>query len=164
VTDNSHDQDRRSAAIASLMQSPMLGRLTRRELARRAAALGLAAPAVSAIAGASGVAATTAGRRLARSVRAQEDDATLTLALDSSPADLDPHSANDYRSAIANRGPCENLIALKNDQVDQVEPVLAESWVANDDKSVFTFTLRRASRFRTGHRSTPKPSAPISSG
>lgn len=132
----------------SLRCNPAVDRLTRRELTRRAAALGLAVPAAGLIA--SGVSAAPVEKRRTRIVSAQEDGATLTIALDGTPADLDPHSANDYRSALANRGPFENLITLKDSAVDQVEPVLAESWLASDDKSTFTFTLREGITFQDG--------------
>jgi peptide/nickel transport system substrate-binding protein len=150
VTYQSSDQHRRTSELDRLLRAAVGGRLTRRDLARRAAALGFAVPALSAIAGVAGVAAAPAGRSAARVVGAQENGGTLTIALDGTPADLDPHSANDYRSALANRGPFENLIGLKDDQVDQVEPVLAESWEANADKSVFTFRLREGVTFQDG--------------
>jgi peptide/nickel transport system substrate-binding protein len=144
------DQDRRASELDRLLRLATDGRLSRRELARRAAALGLAAPAVTAIAGVAGVGAAPAGRSAPRVVGAQADAATLTIALDGSPADLDPHSADDYRSAIAIRGPYENLISLKDDKVDEVEPALAASWEANADKSVFTFHLREGVTFQDG--------------
>jgi peptide/nickel transport system substrate-binding protein len=150
VTSEPSDQDRRASDLDRLLRSAARGSLSRRDLARRAAALGLAAPAIDAIAGVSGVAASPAGGRPGRIVGAQDDGATLTIALDGTPADLDPHSADDYRSTIANRGPYENLIALKDAQVDQVEPVLAESWEANADNSVFTFHLREGVTFQDG--------------
>ncbi len=150
MTHQSSEQHRRAAELDRLLRAAAGGRLTRRDLARRAAALGLAVPAVSAIAGVAGVGAAPAGRPAARVVDTQESSGTLTIALDGTPADLDPHSANDYRSALANRGPFENLIGLKDDQVDQVEPVLAESWEANADKSVFTFRLREGVTFQDG--------------
>ncbi|HKG25919.1 MAG TPA: ABC transporter substrate-binding protein [Thermomicrobiales bacterium] len=144
------NQDRRAVELERLVRLATGSRLTRRDLARRAAAIGLTAPAISAIAGVAGATAAPAGRRSSRIVGAQENGSTLTIALDGSPADLDPHSANDYRSALANRGPFENLIGLKDETVDQLEPVLAESWEANADKSVFTFRLREGVTFQDG--------------
>lgn len=150
MTDNTIDRNHRTSELDRLLRLAAGSRLTRRDLARRAAALGLTAPAVSAIAGVTGVGAAPAGRSAARVVGAQESSGTLTIALDGTPADLDPHSANDYRSALTNRGPFENLIGLKDDQVDQVEPVIAESWEPNADKSVFTFKLREGVTFQDG--------------
>lgn len=73
-------------------------RLSRRSLLRTAAAAGVAVPAVGAL-GRGHVAAAPAAR--------QADAATLQIALNGSPSDLDPHSVYDYRSAIVVRGPYE---------------------------------------------------------
>jgi peptide/nickel transport system substrate-binding protein len=150
VTNEPSDQDRRASELDRLLRSAARGSLTRRNLARRAAAVGLATPVIGAIAAASGVAASPASGHPPRIVAAQGKTSTLTIALDGTPADLDPHSADDYRSTIAIRGPYENLIALKDDQVDQVVPVLAESWEANPEQSVFTFHLRQGVTFQDG--------------
>src|SRR5688572_31476216 len=42
------------------------------------------------------------------------DPTTLTIAMNGSPSDLDPHSVYDYRSAMPLRGPYEGLIALED--------------------------------------------------
>ncbi len=119
------------------MQGALADPLTRRQVFRRAAALGVAAPTIQAL-----LAAAPAG--------AQADTATLTLALDGSPVDLDPHSAYDFRSALANRGPYEQLIALKGDKTDEYVGVIAERWEANADKSVWTFHIRPGVTFHDG--------------
>ena len=75
------------------------GGLSRRHLVQRALALAAALPAARSLT-ASGAAAAPAR---------QADPATLTIALNGSPSDLDPHSAYDYRSAIVGRGPYEQL-------------------------------------------------------
>lgn len=144
------DPDRRASELDRLVRLTAGGKPTRREIVRRAAAIGLAAPVVSAIAGVTGAGAAPVGRRSPRIAGTAQVGATLTIALDGTPADLDPHSADDYRSALANRGPYENLITLKDDQVDQVEPVLAESWDVSADQSVFTFHLRAGVTFQDG--------------
>ena len=48
------------------------------------------------------------------------------------------------------RGPYEGLIILKDSETDQYEGVLAESWEANEDKSVWTFHLREGVTFQDG--------------
>jgi peptide/nickel transport system substrate-binding protein len=111
---------------------------TRRQALKGAAGLGLAAPAARALLGS------------ASSVSAQEEGSTLTIAMNGSPSDLDPHSAYDYRSAIAVRGPYESLIALVEDKTDVYEGVIAESWESNEDKSVWTFTIRDGITFHDG--------------
>src|SRR5688572_14024861 len=78
------------------------------------------------------------------------DPTTLTIAMNGSPSDLDPHSVYDYRSAMPLRGPYEGLIALEGSATDKYVPVLSESWEANDDKSVWTFTIRSGVTFHDG--------------
>ena len=114
--------------------------VSRRALLRAAAAAGIAAPA-----------SQTFGAFSPRSVAArQADPATLTIAMNGSPSDLDPHSVYDYRSAMPLRGPYEGLIALDGSATDKYVPVLAESWAPNEDKSVWTFKLRPGVTFHDG--------------
>ncbi|HEX3304501.1 MAG TPA: ABC transporter substrate-binding protein, partial [Thermomicrobiales bacterium] len=80
----------------------------------------------------------------------QGDPTTLVIGLNGSPTDLDPHSQYDYRSVIPIRGPYEGLIILKDSETDQYDGVLAESWEANEDKSVWTFHLREGVTFQDG--------------
>ena len=102
-------------------------------------------------------------RAAASPLRLQADPATLTIAMNGSPSDLDPHSVYDYRSAMPLRGPYEGLIALEGSATDKYVPVLAESWEANDDKSVWTFTIRSGVTFHDGTPSMPKRSGRPSS-
>ena len=106
---------------------------TRRGVLKGAAALGLAA----ALPGASTAPAAAAPGR-------QADPKRLTLALYGAPVNLDPHSAYDYRSAIAIRGPFEGLIALVGNETDKYVGVVAESW------SRTTTRASGRSRFATG--------------
>ena len=84
-----------------------------------------------------------------RSTFAQEPE-TLTIALAVSPVDLDPQSAFEERSALVVGAIYEPLIRYAGDRTDEFEGVLAESWTANDDRSVWTFTLREGIRFQDG--------------
>ena len=117
-------------------------RLNRRSLLRAAAVAGVV-PATATLGGLTNVSA-------ASSLRVQADPATLTIAMNGSPSDLDPHSAYDYRSAMPLRGPYEGLIALEGSATDKYVPVLAELWKPNDDKSVWTFTIRSGVTFHDG--------------
>jgi len=116
--------------------------LNRRSLLRAAAAAGVV-PAAATLGGLTNVS-------VASTLRLQADPATLTIAMNGSPSDLDPHSVYDYRSAMPLRGPYEGLIALEGSATDKYVPVLAESWKANDDKSVWTFTMRAGVTFHDG--------------
>jgi len=114
--------------------------LNRRTLLKSAAA-------ASVVASHAGLAYERAPRAFAAS---QADPATLTIALNGSPSDLDPHSAYDYRSAITLRGPYEGLLALDGSETNTYVPVIAESWAPNEDKSVWTFTIRQGVTFHDG--------------
>jgi peptide/nickel transport system substrate-binding protein len=109
--------------------------IDRRRLLQGAAALGIGAS--------TGVVSIEAAR-------AQGDPATLTIAIQGAPSDLDPHSQYDYRSVIPIRGAYEGLIVLKDSETDQYEGQIAESWEANADKSVWTFHLREGVTFQDG--------------
>lgn len=100
--------------------------------------------------GARSLAAPTGESSRSAVARRQAEGPTLTLALDGSPSDLDPHFAADQRSALAILGIYEGLIALKGDATDEYVGLLAESWEANDDQSVWTFTLRDGATFQDG--------------
>lgn len=77
---------------------------------------------------------------------------TLTLATHRTPSDLDPHSAYDPGSGVALQGPFEGLIRLKAGTTEEYVPLLAESWEANADQSVWTFHLRNGVTFQDGTR------------
>jgi len=109
--------------------------IDRRRLLQGAAALGVGA---------------STGLAAIRTTRAQGDPATLVIGLSGSPTDLDPHSQYDYRSVVPIRGPNKGLIILKDSETDQYDGVLAETWEANEDKSVWTFHLRDGVTFQDG--------------
>ena len=113
-------------------------RLGRRSLLKGAAGLGLGTAALGAHPGLS----------WGRLVRAQADPKTLTIP--ATPNDFDPHSQYDYNSVVAVRGMYEGLIAPKGSSTDEYEGLIAESWEANDDQSVWTFHLRDGVTFHDG--------------
>jgi len=120
---------------------------TRRGLLKGAAALGLAAPAARL--GGAGAAAAPGAAPTARA-RFQADASTLVIGLDGAPSDRDPHSQYDYRSTLVIRGVYEGLIGLKGGATDEYEGLIAESWEANDDASVWTFKIRPGVTFHNG--------------
>ena len=114
--------------------------LNRRAMLKGAAAVGLAAP-VAGLAGPGG-----------RTVSARQDGngSTLIVGLDASPTDLDPQSQYDYRSTIVIRSVYEGLVGLVGSSTDEFEGLVAESWEANDDQSVWTFKIRPGLTFQDG--------------
>jgi peptide/nickel transport system substrate-binding protein len=91
-------------------------------------------------------------RDASAAVLRQAPPSVFTLATNRTPSDLDPHSAYDAGSGVVLQGPFEGLIRLKPGTVDEVVPVLAESWWANTEKSIWTFQLRDGVTF---HDRTP---------
>jgi len=78
------------------------------------------------------------------------DPKTLTLGITGSPSDLDPQTAADYRSSLAIRASYEALIALDGASTDKYVGVIAETWEANADKSIWTFHIRQGLTFHDG--------------
>ena len=118
---------------------------------RRAGALGVALPASRTLLPPALVAASPIGTpRLTSPANVQGDAATLTIGVNGSPSDLDPHAAYDYRSTLAIRGPYEQLIALNGGKTEEYVGAIAESWEANEDQSVWTFKIRPGVTFQDG--------------
>jgi peptide/nickel transport system substrate-binding protein len=115
--------------------------LTRRHLIQGAAAAGLTVP----------LAGLAEQSRVRAAVARQEGNgSTLILGLDASPTDLDPQSQYDYRSTIVIRNIYEGLVGLVGSATDEFEGLVAESWEANEDQSVWTFKLRPGLKFHDG--------------
>src|SRR5215212_11363737 len=115
--------------------------LTRRAVVKGTAAAGLVAP-LSGLVEPSRVRAAVA--------RQEGNGTTLIVGLDGSPSDLDPHSQYDYRSTMVVRAIYEGLVGLKGSATDEFEGLVAESWEANEDQSVWTFKLRPDLTFQDG--------------
>jgi peptide/nickel transport system substrate-binding protein len=113
---------------------------TRRHLLKGAAALGLAATVLP----------SRAFAPIAAAPARQSDAKTLTIAVNGTPTNLDPHVSYDYRSTLAIRGPFEGLITLDGGAMDKYAGVIAESWSPNADKSVWTFKIHPNVTFQDG--------------
>jgi peptide/nickel transport system substrate-binding protein len=143
MTRDAHDPRPAPHARRSEIPRP----LSRRDLLRRGAAFGTGGATLMA---SPAKAMPAFAPRWAAVSRVQGDPTTLTIATYGSPTDIDPHAGYDYRSGLAFLGAYEGLIALKGDQTDEYEGVLAESWEANADKSIWTFHLRQGVTFHDG--------------
>jgi peptide/nickel transport system substrate-binding protein len=115
--------------------------LTRRHLLQGAAAAGMTAPLAS---------LADPSHLLAAPARQEGNGSTLIVGLDASPSDLDPQSQYDYRSTIVIRNVYEGLVGLVGSATDEFEGLVAESWEANDDQSVWTFKIRPGLTFHDG--------------
>ncbi|MCA9880841.1 MAG: hypothetical protein KC442_23750, partial [Thermomicrobiales bacterium] len=117
------------------------GAITRRKVLQGAVAAGMAAPLVG----------LGEHAHIRTAVAAQsKNGSTLILGLDGSPSDLDPHSQYDYRSTTVVRSIYEGLVGLKGGATDEYEGLVAESWEANEDSSVWTFKIRPGLTFQDG--------------
>lgn len=75
--------------------------------------------------------------------------ATLDVAIDSSPAGLDPHLITAFNSVVIVQGNIyEGLTAVAKDL--SVVPGLAESWEISEDGLSYTFKLRSGVKFHDG--------------
>ena len=124
------------SALLDLAQSLSARRLDRRGLFKRAGALGVSVPTLTALLRGFGEAA------------AQETGSggTLVFDLGSEPENLDPHQALAYTTSRLIEQTCEPLIYLGPETLD-VNPWLAESWESSEDGLQWTFTLRQGVTF-----------------
>jgi peptide/nickel transport system substrate-binding protein len=135
------DEGADMADASDLRNTPQSATVTRRKLVQGAAAAGLAAP----------LAGLVDPSRVGAAVARQEGNGTtLIVGLDASPSDLDPQSQYDYRSTIVIRNIYEGLVGLVGSATDEFEGLVAESWEANEDQSVWTFKLRPGLKFHDG--------------
>jgi peptide/nickel transport system substrate-binding protein len=86
------------------------------------------------------------------------DPDTLVVAVDAFYGDFDPASAYVLSEALIWRGIYETLVRLKGDSADEVEPLLADTWDTNADKSSWTFHLHPDVKFTDG---TPVDAAAV---
>jgi peptide/nickel transport system substrate-binding protein len=75
--------------------------------------------------------------------------ATLDIALDSSPAGLDPHLVTAFNSVMMVQGNIYQALT-DTDASLAVVPGLAESWTVSDDGLTYTFKLRSGVTFHDG--------------
>jgi len=140
------DTIRRSPVEDPLSRRPfpavLAGRFDRRSAVAGALKLGLVASA--------GPTALAVGTTGIAGSRWQEGGGTLTVIRDGSSPDLDPHSAYDNLSSMLFLGIYEMLLKYEGESTDEYEPMLAESWEANDDNSVVTFAIAPGARFHDG--------------
>lgn len=126
------------------------GRLSRRSILRRAAALGLTAPALAALAG-----RASTGQASAATLRALQDDpasgtkgGTLRVATIGEPPHLDEHQST--AEIIAVLGFCAYEGLFTYDAQYQPIPELVETHTVSDDGLVHTMALRKGVMFHNG--------------
>ena len=121
----------------------LAGRLDRRGLLREGSRFGLALPLLGGLLGA-------ASPFAAPLARAQgQKDATIRVASQTPSGAVDPVTVANTGGLVMLQQTGEFLVF---DQPDlMLKPMLALSWTANDDGSVWTFKLRPNVKFHSGH-------------
>lgn len=97
-------------------------------------------------------------RVVAVAARQADNGATLIVGISSSPSDIDPHSMYDYGGSMVCRSVYDALVGMKGSSTEDLEGLIAESWEANDNQSVWTFKIRPNVTFQDG---TPVDSAAV---
>ena len=137
-------------ALEQLMSDYRANRITRRDVMRRAVALGLTVPAISAILMTGrGAAAAPAGGALGPMQLRQDTPkmgGTLREGYDLDFSRMDPISTNWYDPGFY--GLYEHVITLDPD--GNYVPQLAETWETSEDGRTVTFTIRPNLTFHSG--------------
>lgn len=127
----------------SLLQEILRGRVSRRELARRAGAVGIASAAMGSLGG------LVAGNVLAQDDAADEGPTgSITWAIESDPVNLIPFGAVAGANMWGKEPMYDSLLAWDTDL--QIIPALAESYEAAEDATSYTFHLREGVVFHDG--------------
>ncbi len=134
-----------------LLDTVLRGRVDRRALLARAAALGLGASAVSALLEVS-----------SQTALAHQDAGTpaadvtcrgsITWALESDPSNLIPYGGISTSNMWGKELMYDSLLEWDRDLV--IQPALAESFEVNEDATSYTFTLRQGVMFHNGQEMT----------
>ena len=148
-------------------------RLSRREVLRKGAMLGLSVPAIGALLAACGgddddgddapdatstsgtggneaQPTTATGGSPETSGGAAVNGGTLTLIITGNVPDLDPQSAYDSTASSVFFGTHEMLVRLDGSDTFSYQPMLAESWDSNEDFSEWTFKIPSGVKFHDG--------------
>jgi peptide/nickel transport system substrate-binding protein len=135
-----------------LIDEYVLGRISRRELMRRGAVVGMSLPALSFIAAAcggdddDGGATQTGGGET--TAGALQPGGTIRVALIQPTTEPNPLLVQDEGGAGMLGATGEYLSFSDEDLV--LQPRIAESWEPNEDGSVWTFTIRQGVTFHNG--------------
>lgn len=133
----------------ALLNGALRGQIDRRALLRRAAALGLAAPAAAALAR---IPTPASAHQEGTPAATTVCSGSITWALDSDPSNLIPFGGVSTSNMWGKELMYDSL--LQWDQELKIQPALAESYEVNDDATAYTFTLRQGVLFHNGQEMT----------
>jgi len=124
------------------------GYISRREFVRKGTVLGLGLPTLGAILAACGSTTSSTGGG------ALKKGGKMTVAIITPSGAIDPLKVSD-EGGLAVLGQAGEYLAFSDKDLKLV-PVLAESWQANSDGSVWTFKIRQGVKFNDGTPMTAK--------
>jgi peptide/nickel transport system substrate-binding protein len=136
----------------SFIDELVAGRLSRKEFVRRGAVAGLSMPLLGAILAACGGANSSGGSSTGGSSTPPKAGGTIKAGIVTPTAAINPVTVAD-QGGLDMLGQTGEYLALSNSSL-QLVPVLAESWSANADASVWTFKLRSGVNFHNGQPMT----------
>jgi peptide/nickel transport system substrate-binding protein len=137
----------------AFLNAVLRGRVGRRDLVRRAAALGLSASVVSGLLEVSSPAAL-AHQESATPAAGATCTGSITWALESDPANLIPYGGVSTSNMWGKEFMYDSLLEWDRDLV--IQPALAESFEVNEDATSYTFKLRQGVLFHNGQEMTAK--------
>jgi peptide/nickel transport system substrate-binding protein len=127
----------------------LAGRVSRRDMMKRAAALGLSASAVSTLSMAAvavpGIGSVASAQE---ATPAPVAGGTLRMGMQADPTQFDPQSLSATAIWRSIENMYDTLTRIKPDLT--IEPSLAESWDISEDGTVYTFHIRQGVTFHDG--------------
>jgi len=124
------------------------GRLSRKEFVRRGVVAGLSMPLLTAIVAACGGANSSSSPASGGSSGPAKPGGVIKAGIVTPTAAINPVTVAD-QGGLDMLGQTGEYLAISNSSL-QLVPVLAESWSANADSSVWTFKLRSGVKFHNG--------------
>ncbi len=138
----------RSELDNSFIDEFAAGRLSRREFVRRGAVVGLSMPLMTAIIAACGGANNTSSSPASGGSSGGKAGGNLKVGIVTPTAAINPVTVAD-QGGLDMLGQTGEYLAISNSTL-QLVPVLAESWTANSDATIWTFKIRQGVKFSNG--------------
>jgi peptide/nickel transport system substrate-binding protein len=140
---------RRSSEVRNhLIDQYEAGKISRREFMRRGTVVGLSLPTLAFLASACGEAEPIATGPTGAPAGTVQPGGTVRTALISPAGALDPITVA-YEGGLAVLGQSGEYLTWSNGDLE-LEPRIAEEWTANEDSSVWTFTIRQGVKYHDG--------------
>jgi peptide/nickel transport system substrate-binding protein len=142
----------RSELENHLIDEYAAGRVNRREFMRRGTVLGMSIPLLSLVVAAcgddegGGTSAASGGSTGGAAVQA---GGTVRVAIQVPTGAINPVTVGD-QGGLCMLGQTGEFLCISNPETLELEPVLADSWTANDDATEWTFKLKSGVTFQDG--------------